>query len=159
MADPRSLCPMIFIYKQIMIFRIFSRSILFKNLKLVLGQCTCRLSNVTHRYNREPFTTEMWTPLSQHILMATFSAGVLVHLVMCWAGLQALSLPSPACSSPSLTWPWLRLAVGSGLASDTWSPSLAFGIWPIPWSGTWMWIFFHTPVTSNEDYSLRVGDR
>jgi hypothetical protein len=55
------------------------------------------------------------------------------QIVMCWAGPQALSPPSRACSSPSRAGLCWGLVTGSGLASDIRSPSLGLkpGLWYI----------------------------
>ena len=47
-------------------------------------------------------------------------------LVMCRAGLEALSLLSRACSSPTKAQPRWRLEIGLGLAWDLWSLSRRF---------------------------------
>ena len=61
---------------------------------------------------------------------------MVIYLVMCWAGLEALSPPSRACSSPAKAQSWQGLQVGSGPAWDL--RSLSLGLKPgLPHIAVW----------------------
>ena len=75
-------------------------------------------------------TLKMSVKLSSELLVHEVQ-GSINQLVMCWAGPEAMSPPSPAHSSTSQAWPRQGLEVGLGLAWNFRSPSLGLkpGLW------------------------------